>query len=183
MTETPETVAALVPLLLMVTACVPVEPPTAVRAKARLAGLALSTGPGAMPLPDSVTVSVTPPALTVRLPVRAPDAVGLKVTFTVQEPLAAMDDPQLLVCAKSPLVAIEDTAAAEPVGFDTVTVCAALVAPVATEPKFSEPGLVVTLLAGYGGKTSVGLSLRHEVGLMPELPPPSVTAKALPSQL
>ena len=100
-----------------------------------------------------MTVLVTPPALTVRLPVRAPAAVGLKVTLTVHEPLAAIDEPQLLVCAKSPLAAIEDTAAAEPVGLDTVTVCAALVAPVATEPKFSAPGLAVTPVAGYGGKT------------------------------
>jgi hypothetical protein len=73
------------------------------------------------------------------------------MTFTVHDPLAAIDDPQLSVCAKSPLAAIDETEAAEPVGFDTVTVCAPLVAPVATEPKFSEPGLVVTPLAGYGG--------------------------------
>ena len=101
-----------------------------------------------MPVPDSATVSVTPPAVTVRVPVRAPVAVGLKVTLTVQEPLAAIDDPQVLVCAKSPEAAIEETAAAEPVGLETVTVCAALVVPVATEPKFSAPGLAVTLLAG-----------------------------------
>ena len=44
--------------------------------KERLAGEALSTGPGAVPVPDRLTVLVTPPALMVTLPVAAPAAVG-----------------------------------------------------------------------------------------------------------
>ena len=101
--------------------------PTTVDAKDRLAGLAFSTGPGAVPVPDRLTVLVTPPALTVSVPERLPVAVGGNVTLTVHEPFAAIDEPQVLVCEKSPVVAIDETDAAEPVGLDTVTVCAALV--------------------------------------------------------
>ena len=82
---------------------------------------------------------------------RVPVAVGLNVTLTVHEPFAAIDEPQVLVCAKSPVAAIDETDAAEPVGLATVTVCAALVVPVATEPKFSALGVAVTPVAGYGG--------------------------------
>ena len=86
-------------------------------------------GRGAAPVPDSATVVGLFVALlvTVRLPVRVPDAVGVNVTLTVQEPPAAIDVPQLLVCAKSPVAAtLETDAAAVPV-LVTVTVWAALV--------------------------------------------------------
>ena len=126
-TATPETVAAVVPELVTVTVCAAELEPTTVPAKDRLAGAAFSTGPGAVPVPDRLTVLVTPPALTVRVPVRAPVAVGANVTLTVHEPFAAIDEPQLLVWAKSPLAVMDETAAAEPVGLETVTVCAALV--------------------------------------------------------
>src|SRR5579859_1455715 len=149
--ETPETVAVLVPELVMVTDCAGAEEPTTVLPNVRLAGLAFSTGPGAVPVPDRLTVLVTPPALTVNVPVRDPAAVGLNVTLTVQEPFAAIDEPQLFVWAKSPVTEIPDTDAADPVGFDTVTVCAGLVEPVATDPKFSAVGETVTPLFGYGG--------------------------------
>ena len=82
--------------------------------------------------------------LMVRLPVLVPEAVGVNVTLTVQEPPAAMDDPQVFVCANGEPAEIDDTDAAELVGLETVTVCAALVVPVATEPKFSAVGLTVT---------------------------------------
>ena len=66
----------------------------------------------------------------------------------MHEPFAAIDEPQVLVWLKSPLAEIDETDAAEPVGLETVTVCAALVVPVATEPKFSALGLAVTPVAG-----------------------------------
>jgi hypothetical protein len=91
---------------------------------------------------------VTPPALTVRVPVRLPVAVGANVTLTVHEPFAAMDEPQVLVWLKSPLAEMDETDAAELVGLETVAVCAALVVPVTTGPKLSAPGLAVTPLAG-----------------------------------
>src|SRR5450755_3071818 len=147
-TVTPETVAEVVPELVTVIVCGDAVEPTSVRPKDRLAGLALSTGPGAVPVPLRLTVLVTPPALTVRLPVRVPVAVGANFTLTVHEPPAAIEEPQVLVWLKSPLTEIDETEAAEPVGLETVTVWAALVAPVATEPKFSALGLAVTPEAG-----------------------------------
>ena len=43
-------------------------------------------------------------SVTVSVPVRVPVAVGVKVTLMVQLPPAATLVPQLLVCAKSPLL-------------------------------------------------------------------------------
>src|SRR5947207_2041518 len=102
-----------------------------------------------IPLPASPTVSGLLLALlvTVKVPVRAPPAVGVNVTVTVQEPPAAMD-AQLLVWPKSPLVAMDATVAAELVGLATVTVWAALVEPVATEPKLSAVGVAFTPVTG-----------------------------------
>ena len=54
-----------------------------------------------MPVPVRLTVLVTPPALTVRFPVRVPVAVGANLTLTVHEPFAAMDEPQVLAWLKS----------------------------------------------------------------------------------
>ena len=63
----------------------------------------------------------------VRLPVRVPDAVGVNLTLTVQEPPAAIDVPQVVVSEKSPVAEMTDRfAAAVPVLF-TVTVWALLV--------------------------------------------------------
>src|SRR5580698_1389273 len=145
--ETPETVADVVPELVIVTAWVGAVEPTRVLGKDRLAGLAFSTGPGAVPVPERLTVLV-PPALTVSVPVRLPAAVGVNVTLTVHELFAAIDEPQLLVWAKSPVVEIDVTGTAAPVGLDTVAVWAALVEPVATEPKFSAVGATVTPVVG-----------------------------------
>jgi hypothetical protein len=147
-TATLETVAGAVPELVMVTVCAAAAEPTTVRAKDRLAGLAVSTGPGAVPVPVRLTVLVTPPALTVRLPVRVPVAAGANVTLTVHEPLAAIDEPQVFDWVKSPLTEIDDTVAAEFVGLETVTVCGSLVVPVTTEPKLSAVGVTVTPVAG-----------------------------------
>jgi hypothetical protein len=96
-------------------------------------------------------VLVTPPALTVRLPVLVPVAVGENVTLTVQEPFAAIDEPQLLDWAKAPLVVMDETGAAALVGLETVTLCAALVVPVTCGLKFSAVGLALTPVTGYGG--------------------------------
>ena len=146
--ETPETVAAVVPELVIVTVCVAEVEPTSVLGKDKLAGEAVSTGPGAVPVPVRLTVLVTPPALTVRLPVWVPAAVGVNVTLTVHEPFAAIDEPQVLVSANWPLAEIDDTEAAELVGLETVTVCAALVVPSACEPKLSAVGATVTPVLG-----------------------------------
>jgi hypothetical protein len=83
--------------LVTVTVCAGAVEPITVPAKDRLAGAVFSTGPGAVPVPVRLTVLVTPPALTVRVPERVPVAVGANVTLTVHEPAAAIDEPQLLV--------------------------------------------------------------------------------------
>jgi hypothetical protein len=153
--ETEETVAAALPVLVTVTVCAELVEPTASLPNANEAGDAVSVAlpppPEEVPVPVRLTVPVVPPALTVKVPVRVPVAVGVNVTLTVQDPPAAIDVPHVLVCAKSPLAAIDETGAAEAVGLETVTVCALLVEPVTTEPKFSAVGATVTLEFGYGG--------------------------------
>ena len=84
------------------------------------------------PVPDNETVCGAPLALSVmvRVPVRAPPAVGVKVTEMAQLAAAATLDPQVLVSAKSPVATIDVMLnAAEPLSV-SVTVCAALVEPV-----------------------------------------------------
>jgi hypothetical protein len=137
--------------LVTVTAWVAAEEPTSVLGKERLAGEALSTGPGAVPVPDRLTVLVTPPALIVTLPVLEPAAVGEYVTLTVQELFAAIDEPQLLVSANGPLAVMDDTVAAALVGLATVTLCAALVLPTTVGLNVSAVGLALTPVTGYGG--------------------------------
>src|SRR5258708_6118998 len=89
-----------------------------------------------MPRPDSATLSGPPGALvaTVRVPVALPPVVGANVTCAVQEPPAARELPQLLVCVNGPVALIPDSAAALVPGFVTVTDCGALV-----EPEFTSP--------------------------------------------
>lgn len=68
--------------------------------------------------------------------------LAVKVTLTVQDAPAAIEVPHVLVWAKSPLVEIDETDAAELVGLETVS--APLVEPVTTEPKFSALGATDT---------------------------------------
>jgi hypothetical protein len=144
--ETEDTLAAAPPVLVTVTVWAAEVEPTAWLPKDRELGDAASVAlpPELVPVPDRLTELVTPPALTVRVPVRLPVAVGVNFTLTVHEPFAAIEDPHVLVCAKSPLAEIDETDAAELVGLETVTVCALLVEPVVTEPKFSALGATVT---------------------------------------
>jgi hypothetical protein len=181
--ETPETVADVVPLLDTVTVWVAAAVPTMVAGNDSDAGLAFRIGPGATPVPDSGTVFVIPEAVMVRLPVRLPVAVGANRTLTVHEAPAAIDEPQVLVWLKSPDVPMLDTgAAAEPL-LVTVTFWAALVVPVATEPKPSADGLMTRLdpLSGrYGGNAGSVMFWQAVEPKMPELPPPSVSVKPTP---
>jgi hypothetical protein len=99
------------------------------------------------PVPDNATVVGLLPALllTESVPVRVPDAVGRNVTLTVQDAPAAIDVPQVLLCAKSP---VTETLAAEAVAlpvFVTVTACAALVVFTAWLANVSEEGLALSV--------------------------------------
>ena len=65
----------------------------------------------ATPVPVSVTVCGDAGALSamVRVPVRTPPTVGVKVMFTVHEAPAGMLDPQVFVSEKSPEAATPET--------------------------------------------------------------------------
>lgn len=67
--------------------------------------VALSAANAPCPVPPRVMVCGFPGASLVRvnMPARAPLAVGLKMTFSVQKPPAPMPAPQLFVTAKSPV--------------------------------------------------------------------------------
>ena len=97
--------------------------------KARLVGENVATG--AAPVPVSDTPCGLPEALsaTVSEPDRAPMAVGVKVTLTVQLAPEARELPQVFVSAKSPVVEIpEIVSGAFPV-FESVALWMGLVVP------------------------------------------------------
>ena len=150
-TETPETVAAVVPELVIVTVCAAeVEPDDRAReGQAGRGGVEHRSGRGAgagqahrVGDPARVDGQGAGPG---------PVAVGENVTLTVHEPFAAIDEPQVLVWRTSPLAEIEETAAAEPVGLETVTVCAALVVPVALRAEVQRARAGLHAGGGYGG--------------------------------
>lgn len=58
---------------------------------------------GVTAVPDSDTALTDALLFRVRLPMRLPEAVGVKTTLTEQFALTASDAPQLLVSAKSPV--------------------------------------------------------------------------------
>jgi hypothetical protein len=79
---------------------------------------------GNTPVPVRLTVwgVLLSEAVIESVPVRVPVAAGVKVTWMEQLLLAARLLPQLLVCAKSPLAEMLESAIAEVPAFDNVTV-------------------------------------------------------------
>src|ERR1700743_1283980 len=129
---TEEMVAPALPVLVIVSCCAAEVEPTASLPNATEVGDAVSVALPPLvlvPVPDRLTAVVTPPSLTVRVPLRLPVAVGANVTLPVHEPPTAIDEPQVLVWLKSPVAAIDETDAAEPVGLETVTVWTLLLDP------------------------------------------------------
>src|SRR5262249_23682551 len=100
---TAEVVAALVPGVVTVACCAAPVLRTSVPGNASVDGARVRCGPGAMPVPESGTVLATPAAVTVRLPVLVPAALGLNLTLTVQDAPAPIELPQVLVWLKSPV--------------------------------------------------------------------------------
>ena len=100
-----EIVSDAVPVLINVTDCGELVVFTTCPPKDRLAGRRLTAGANAAPVPVRLAVwgLLSALSLTVNVPVRIPDAVGVKVTLIVQLALPARPDPQLSVSAKSPL--------------------------------------------------------------------------------
>jgi len=97
------------------------ETPTRELANARLVGL---RDTGGTPVPDSGTVCVPLPALSVSVsvPARIPATVGVKVTLILQLPLGASEPGQRLFVAKSPLAVIPAMTKAAVPEFVRVTV-------------------------------------------------------------
>ena len=98
---------AALPVFLSVTTWEVLRDPTAWLGNDNEGGDTTATGVDAMaaaPVPVRATVRLPPERLlaTVKVPVRLPVVVGLKVTFTVQ--LAASDDAHVVDSAKSPLI-------------------------------------------------------------------------------
>ena len=99
--------------------------------KLKLAGEKLTLE--AAPVPVRATVCGLPVALsvTVMVPGWLPVAVGVKVTLMVQLAAGATEVPQVLVWAYCVLAAMLVRLSAAVPGFDSVTVCAALLMPTA----------------------------------------------------
>src|SRR5665213_1508443 len=114
--------------------------PTSRFPKARLVGEMVKSG---MPVPVRVEVSCCAPALTERVPVRAPRAVGVKTTLIWQlaPPASA---PQLLeTTEKSPLAGATLTMELKVELLVQVKVCAAEGKPMGCEPKSCVAGVSV----------------------------------------
>lgn len=121
--------------------------PTVCAAYALLAGPSVT---GTIPVPDKGTVCGLFDALSVsvNVPVRAPNAVGVKVTLILHDAPAAKVLPHgfgLVVCPKSPLIAmLLMFSVAVPV-LVTVNSFPAAVCPTTTLPKANDVGARVTI--------------------------------------
>lgn len=106
--------------------------PTPWLAKVSLVGVRLTAG-ATTPVPPSRIVCGLLGALLVivRVPLRVPLAVGVKITLRVQEEPAASELPQLLVSAKSPFTEIEEMERTASPVLESVTDCAELFVPMA----------------------------------------------------
>ena len=87
------------PVFFSVTTCAALAEPTVVLAKASVAGVSVTVGTAAAPVPDSATVCGEPVALsaTLSVAVSVPAAFGLNVTEIVQELPTANVVPQVVV--------------------------------------------------------------------------------------
>jgi hypothetical protein len=105
--------SAAVPEFVSVMVCAALVEPVVCEANVRLVGERVTAGDvviGRAPVPLKATVWGEPLALSVMVtvPVRAPVAVGVKLTEMVQLVPPATTLPQVLVSAKSPEAAIDE---------------------------------------------------------------------------
>jgi hypothetical protein len=122
--------------------------------KDRVVGDTEIDGVAATPVPERLT-AVEPPAalwVMVKVPERAPVAVGVNPAFTVQVAPAAIDAPLAQVppvtTAKSPLAAMVPITRAALPPFDSVTVWAVPATPTVRLPNDSEVGDALAVGAG-----------------------------------
>jgi hypothetical protein len=126
------------PLFVSVIVCGPLVVNTFCEANVRLVGEIDAAAPPVVPVPLSATVCGLPLALSLTETdaVRAPATVGVKTALMVQLPPAATDEPQVLVCEKSPgsapvIVMLEIDSVALPV-LNNVMPLGALLTPTAS---------------------------------------------------
>jgi hypothetical protein len=107
-TDVPMLVRGSPPLLVIVTVKGGDVCPSTVAARFKLVGESVSVGPSS-PIPLNAALCVPTLSVTVRLPVAAPAAVGLKDTVTAQADAAGSVLPQVLVTfANGALTAIDE---------------------------------------------------------------------------
>lgn len=99
----------------------------------------------------------------VKVPLRAPLVVGLKVTVTPHEALAATAEVQLLVCEKSaPVIATLDTVKLLLPVFFTVNVCTGADMPTVVDANVS--AAADKLMTGAGTGVGAGVGVGNGVG-------------------
>ena len=117
-------VSATSPAFVSVTCCTALADPIDCGAKSSAVGDNASVA-GDTPVPRSEPVSGVPSPVIEKLPLRAPDAVGLKTMETVQPVLTASVAPQVFAAiAKSPVTVAAPRATLVPPVFETVMFCA-----------------------------------------------------------
>src|SRR5580658_2198014 len=140
------------PVLVRTTFCVTLASPWGGLLKARVAGESVAVALTASPLPDKLTVWGLPEALSVNTmePVRAPVAVGVNSTLTVQVAGGVRNDSVVqlvLVMWKSPLSTTRSKVTGKSPVFVTVIVSVLVVWPTAVSANTSELGVMVRVWA------------------------------------
>jgi len=140
-------VSATLPRLSRVNTFAGLDVPTVVLGKFAATGLSFTAAP---PVPERATVCGLPGALSVmvKVPVRVPEAVGVKVTSILQFFPAASVLPQglvLLVKAKSPLTAMLVMVSVAPPVLVRITDFVAPAEPIGTVPHVNDVGDTVTV--------------------------------------
>jgi hypothetical protein len=135
----------LVPLFISVTGCAALIVPTTCELNCKLPGESVATGP--LPVPVSGTICGELPTLSVMVncPLRAPEATGVKTTAMVQAEFAGTLGVHVLVCEKSPVVAMLLKTSGPLPPFVTVTVWLALGLPIACDENCKLVGATVTV--------------------------------------
>ena len=150
------------PWLASVSVRVTAAAPTLASLKLRAAadGTHASTGDASTPAPVRPTVCGEPTAFeaTLRLPLAAPLALGVKEADKVHDAPAATLAPQLLVTAKGPVAVMPPRLKEPEPVFVSVTVRSADSTPIPWLPKSSEPGARLTAGAGAAAPVPARLS-------------------------
>jgi hypothetical protein len=154
--------SAALPALVRVKVCALPVVPVVTLPKFAVAGVSAACGVGAVvPVPVRAEVCVPTASTTDKLAVKPPAVAGRKVTARVQDLFAASDEPQVLLLtlkllAFAPLRLTEVIASAAFPALVRVNVCALLVVPVVTLPKFAVAGV----RAACGAAAAVPLQVK-----------------------